>query len=87
MIVLGNISILNVVVESDERNVHCTSAENSNEHDFLACAEVQFEEFGNRNHDDVHVYKDVVDCGEEPENVLVNAIVDCCFAVPGGPCT
>jgi hypothetical protein len=82
-----NISIHSVVVKSGGRNVHCTSAENSNEHDFLARAEIQFEEFWDRNHDDVHIYKDVVHCGEEPENVLVDTIVDWCFAVPGCPCT
>jgi hypothetical protein len=66
--------------------LHCARAENSYEHEFLARAEIKFQEFGNRDDDDVNVDGDVVPGGDKPEYGLVDAVVVRGFVVPGCPC-
>jgi hypothetical protein len=71
----------------ESRYLHCASAEDSNEHEFLPRAEVELEEFWDRYDDNVDVDGDVVARGDEPENGLIDAVVIRCFVVPGCPCT
>lgn len=68
-------------------DVHYASAEHRNKQEFLPRAKVEFEEFGDRNDDDVDINGDAVPCGYEPEDTLVYAVFDGCFAVPGCPDT
>jgi hypothetical protein len=66
---------------------HCARTKDRYQHDFLARAEIQFKQFWDWYDDDVYVDKDVVACSYEPEDELVDTVVDGCFRVPGRPCT
>jgi hypothetical protein len=70
-----------------ESNSHSPCTENCDQHDFLARAEIQLEQFGNRDHDDVDIDENVVARGDKPENELVDAVVNWGFGVPRCPCT
>lgn len=65
--------------------LHRASAEYRHKHQFLPHTQIQLEEFGDRDDDNVYIDCDVVPRRDKPEDLLVDAVVIWRFGVPGCP--
>ena len=65
--------------------LHCASAEDGDEHEFLPQTQVQLNQFRDRNEDDIDVHCNVVSSSNEPEDWLVDAVIVFGLIIPGCP--
>jgi hypothetical protein len=69
----------------EKEGIHKSGTEDSNQHEFLARAEVELEKLGDRDQHDVDVDGDVICRCDEPEYRLVDAFGVWGFRGPGCP--